>query len=109
MLTAGFFAEQRWPAANTWGVGVLKIFTLWCFAFLPGWLYIRFLGMRARALWTEYVLTLHRLGWDQPGNLPEPVLSSEFYQRLVLRQRVRPFVGSTIFTSRSSRHITAGR
>jgi hypothetical protein len=80
VLTAGFFAEQRWPAANTWGVGVLKIFALWCFAFLPGWLYIRFLGMRARALWTEYVLTLHRLGWDQPGNLPEPVLSSEYHQ-----------------------------
>jgi len=81
VLTAGFFAEQRWPAANTWGVGALKIFALWCFAFLPGWLYVRFLGMRARALWTEYVLNLHRLGWDRPRNLPEPLLSSEFHQR----------------------------
>jgi hypothetical protein len=81
VVTAGFYADQRWPAANTWGVGSLKVFALWCFAFLPGWLYIRFLGMRANALWTEYVLTLHRLGLDGPANLPEPVPSSEFHRR----------------------------
>jgi len=81
VVTAGFYADQRWPATNTWGVGALKIFALWCFAFLPGWLYIRFLGMRANALWTEYVLTLHRLGLDGPANLPEPLTSSEFHRR----------------------------
>src|SRR5712691_3531125 len=39
-----------------------------------GWLYVRFIGMQAKALWNEYVLTLHRLGWDLPENLPEPPL-----------------------------------
>lgn len=79
VVTAGFLPEGRWPEQTTWGVGALKLFALWCLAFLPGWLYIRFLRMRGLALWTEYVLVLHRLGWDQPQNLPEPPEDSEFY------------------------------
>jgi hypothetical protein len=79
--TAGFLAEQHWPVAATWGPGALKLFTLWCLAFMPGWLYIRFLGLRAKALWTEYVLTLYRLGWDLPHNLPEPPVSSDFHAK----------------------------
>jgi hypothetical protein len=78
-ITAGFLAQQRWPDPQTWGVGVLKLFALWCLAFLPGWLYVRFLGMRAKALWAEYVLNLHRLGWDRPSHLPEPPVTSEFH------------------------------
>ena len=81
VVTAGLLAEQHWPAASTWGTGALKLFALWCLAFLPGWLYIRFLTMRAKALWIEYVLTLHRLGWDLPSNLPEPPVESEFHDR----------------------------
>ena len=70
--TAGLFAEKHWPYSQTWGVDALKLFALWCLSFLPGWLYVRFIGMRAKALWNEYVLNLHRLGWDLPENLPEP-------------------------------------
>ena len=77
-ITAGFLNTQPWPVSATWAPGALKLFTLWCLAFLPGWLYIRFLDVRAKALWNEYVLTLHRLGWDRPGNLPEPLRSSSF-------------------------------
>ena len=44
----------------------LEIFAVWSLSFLPGWLYIRFLGQRAGALWDEYVLNLHRLRWDHP-------------------------------------------
>jgi hypothetical protein len=80
-ITAGFLAQQRWPDPQTWGVGALKLFALWCLAFLPGWLYVRFLGMRAKALWAEYVLNLHRLGWDRPSHLPEPPVTSEFHAR----------------------------
>jgi hypothetical protein len=58
----------------------LKLFAVWCLSFLPGWLYVRFLGQRAGALWDEYVLYLHRLGWDRPANLPEPPRSSDFYK-----------------------------
>jgi hypothetical protein len=52
------------------------VFALWCLSFLPGWLYVRLLGMRAKALWNEYVLNLHRLGWDEPVHLPAPTVTS---------------------------------
>src|SRR6266705_1610836 len=81
-VTAGFLAQPQ-----IWDVGALKLFALWCLSFLPGWLYIRFLGMRARALWNEYVLNLHRLGWDRPGSLPEPPVTSEFHRQWAQDQR----------------------
>jgi hypothetical protein len=61
-------------------VAALKLFGVWCLSFLPGWLYVRFLGQRAGALWDEYVLYLHRLGWDRPAHLPKPPRNSDFYQ-----------------------------
>jgi hypothetical protein len=78
LLMAWLFA---WPPAGGPPVGVvaLSLFAVWALSFLPSWLYVRFLGQRAGALWTEYVLTLHRLAWDRPGHLPKPPLSSEFY------------------------------
>jgi hypothetical protein len=79
--TAGLLAEKHWPPTQTWDIGSLKLFALWCLSFLPGWLYVRFIGMRAKALWNEYVLNLHRLGWDLPENLPEPPRTSEFHDR----------------------------
>jgi hypothetical protein len=79
--SAGLLAENHWPYPQTWGVGALKLFALWCLSFLPGWLYVRFIGMRAKALWNEYVLNLHRLGWDLPENLPEPPPASELHDR----------------------------
>ena len=81
VVTAGLMAGQRWPAPRTWGADALKLFTLWCLAFLPGWLYVRFLDLRAKALWSEYVLNLHRLGWDVPWYLPMPPVASGFYDR----------------------------
>ena len=48
---------------------------------LPPWLVdIRFLGQRAGALMSEYVLNLHRLGWDVPQYLPEPLETSPFHE-----------------------------
>jgi hypothetical protein len=61
-------------------VAALKLFAVWCLSFLPGWLYVRFLGQRAGALWDEYVLYLHRLGWDRPAHLPKPPRTSDFYK-----------------------------
>jgi hypothetical protein len=84
VATAGLLAEKHWPYPQTWGVDAIKLFALWCLSFLPGWLYVRFIGMRAKALWNEYVLNLHRLGWDLPENLPEPppkVTGDNIYQQ----------------------------
>jgi hypothetical protein len=61
------------------GVLSLEVFAVWSLSFLPGWLYIRFLGQRAGALWDEYVLNLHRLRWDDPRHLPKPPVNSDFY------------------------------
>ena len=61
------------------GVLLLEVFAVWSLSFLPGWLYIRFLGQRAGALWDEYVLNLHRLRWDDPRHLPKPPVNSDFY------------------------------
>jgi hypothetical protein len=61
------------------GVLSLEVFAVWSLSFLPGWLYVRFLGQRAGALWDEYVLNLYRLRWDRPRHLPRPPVNSEFY------------------------------
>lgn len=87
VVVAGFLANRDWPAAPAWGPGALKLFVLWCLSFLPGWLYVRFLYVRAHAVWTEYVLTLHRLGWDKPEYLPAPARNSVYYREGLVRQR----------------------
>jgi hypothetical protein len=90
VVTAGVAAGSPWPQPGTWGIGALKLFALWCLAFLPGWLYVRFLDLRAKALWSEYVLNLHRLGWDLPWHLPMPSVASGFYQRWEAGPHGRP-------------------
>lgn len=79
MLTiwGGFGADAR---PEDVAVGALKLAAVVVLAFLPGWLYVRFLGQRAGALWNEYVLNLHRLAWDEPGFLPEPPCSSAYFE-----------------------------
>jgi hypothetical protein len=90
VLTAGLTGPRPWPEPGTWGVSLLKLFVLWCLAILPGWLYVRFLDLRAKALWSEYVLNLHRLGWDLPWYLPMPPAASSFYERWEAGPHGRP-------------------
>src|SRR6266702_2342372 len=90
VVAAGVAAGRTWPGPGTWGISALKLFALWCLAFLPGWLYVRFLDLRAKALWSEYVLNLHRLGWDLPWHLPMPPVASGFYQRWEAGTHGRP-------------------
>lgn len=112
VVTAGFLAEHHWPEPSTWGVGALKLFALWCLSFLPGWLYVRFLGTRAQALWSEYVLTLHRLGWDRPRHLPEPLRDSDFYAQWskgpASRTRVRDNIYRQKFEAYYGRQMPGG-
>jgi hypothetical protein len=77
-----WFTEQE-PNPTTLGPLMLRIFAVWVLTFVPGWMFVRFIGQRATALWDEYVINLHRLGWDAPENLPRPPRSSEFHQRWV--------------------------
>ncbi|MEA2844040.1 MAG: hypothetical protein QOJ69_1711 [Actinomycetota bacterium] len=57
----------------------LKLFALLVLAFLPGWLFLRFVIVRSQSVFNEYVLNLHRLGVDRPGNLPEPPVGSIYH------------------------------
>jgi hypothetical protein len=77
VLAAGGGLEPP-DARESLAVTLLRVFALWCLAFLPGWLYIRFLGQRAGSVWQEYVVHLHRLGWDEPQFLPRPPEGSQF-------------------------------
>ena len=110
VMTAGVTAGRAWPGPGTWGISALKLFALWCLAFLPGWLYVRFLDLRAKALWSEYVLNLHRLGWDQPWHLPAPPVASGFYREWekgphgrsadnIYRQKFEAYYGRQITSS----------
>ena len=112
VVTAGITSGRAWPEPGTWGVGALKLFALWCLAFLPGWLYVRFLDLRAKALWSEYVLNLHRLGWDLPWHLPMPPVASGFYKQWdagphgrpadnIYRQKFEAYYGRQITSSAS--------
>lgn len=62
-------------------VTAVEIFAIWALSFLPGWMFVRFIGLRAGALWDEYVLNLHRLQLDEPEHLPRPPASSSYSTR----------------------------
>jgi hypothetical protein len=79
LALAGWLAWPPLQLRPQAGVLSLEVFAVWSLSFLPGWLYIRFLGQRAGSLWHEYVLNLHRLGWDRPRHLPRPPVNSDFY------------------------------
>lgn len=74
--------DAQLPALRTLAIVVL--------AFIPGWLYIRFSTYRAAAVWEEYVLYLHRLRFDDPANLPEPLSSSTYHDEWAKRRGERP-------------------
>jgi hypothetical protein len=97
------------PPQMSWPTLALKAFALWCLAFLPCWLYVRFLGQRAGALWDEYVLNLHRLGLDEPRYLPRPPRTSQFHDewardggrtqiqdRNIYRQKFNAYYGRSV-------------
>jgi len=67
------------PPSGDGRVVVVSAAAVWALAFTPGWLFVRFLDRRAGSLWDEYVVHLHRLSVDAPGNLPEPPRSSGYH------------------------------
>lgn len=61
----------------------LKAFAITVLAFLPGWLFLRFVTVRACSVWDEYVLNLHRLVVDRIEHLPRPPANSLYRARWV--------------------------
>jgi hypothetical protein len=112
VLAAAWWLAWPSPARYSLGAAALSVFAIWCLSFVPGWMYIRFLGQRAGALWDEYVLNLHRLGWDSPGRLPRPPIASQFYaewftdngtlhahQQNIYRQKFDAYYGKSVSES----------
>jgi len=62
---------------------VLRTFAIVVLAFLPGWLFLRFVIVRAQSVWDEYVLNLHRLGMDLVEHLPKPPVNSIYHRQWV--------------------------
>ena len=58
---------------------LLKLFAVTYFSLLPAVLYLQFASRRKLTVWREYVLNLHQLEIDEPGNLPRPPTLSPFY------------------------------
>jgi hypothetical protein len=90
-------------------------------SFLPGWLYVRFIGQRAGAVWDEYVLNLHRLGLDEPHYLPQPPANSEYFRawlegggsrlsrhRNIYRQKFEAYYGRSVSRSGQDSRIKNG-
>lgn len=75
LATEHYAATWAWPGSLT----LIELFAVAILSFFPGWLFVRFVGFRAGAVWDEYVLNLHRLGVDEPQHLPRPPINSVYY------------------------------
>jgi len=106
-VLAGLPATSVHTANPSWAVRAVTLFAIWLLSFVPGWLYIRFLGQRADALWHEYVLNLYRLGLDDPQCLPPPPAESAYVQlpgateggqenSNIYRQKFNAYYGRTV-------------
>ena len=113
--TTGLLAPITVFPDPTWPLRALTLFAIWLLSFVPGWLYVRFLCLRKEALWSEYVMTLYRLGVDEPRYLPPPPTES-MYDRLALahdggeehtniyRQKFNAFYGRKVSAGRHPSH-----
>jgi hypothetical protein len=80
IVVASLGYKLGWSWHGWLAFGAFKLFAIWVLSFFPGWLFVRFLGQRAAALWWDFVLALHRLGADEAQYLPEPPLDSAYHE-----------------------------
>ncbi len=78
------FPDDTWGAR--WWVSLAVFLVLSGF---PSWLYLRFLTVKLTPIYREFVHSLHRLGIDDPGNLPRPLESSAYFDRWQQAQDLR--------------------
>ena len=69
------------PAGASEHLTPLQTFAVVVLAFMPGWMFVRFVTVRAQSVLDEYVLNLHRLGMDLPQHLPRPPRNSIYFDR----------------------------
>jgi len=66
---------------------IFKVGCVVFFAVLPALIYLQFVTERIDAVWDEYVINLYQLKIDDPSNLPEPPLYSEYHARWARKRR----------------------
>jgi hypothetical protein len=116
VLVALWVGDRRLGA-----LGVVDLAVIGVVSFLPGWLYVRFIGQRAGAVWDEYVLNLHRLGLDAPQHLPQPPANSEYFRawvegggeilsqhRNIYRQKFDAYYGRSVSRSGQDSRVKNG-
>jgi hypothetical protein len=106
-ITTGVVRSHGALWDGPWTQRAVAVFTVWLLAFLPGWLYVRFLGLRGKALWNDFVLNLYRLRIDRPEYLPRPPADSEYVELSgalhggherdnIYRQKFNAYYGPTV-------------
>ena len=79
-------------AAGTAPLSAVEIIAIAGLALFPGGLFVSFATHGLSFKWQEYVRDLHRLGLDEPQNLPEPPVTS-IYRALWERRGGPSFAG----------------
>lgn len=69
------------PAGASEHLTPLQTFAVVVLAFLPGWMFVRFVTVRAQSVLDEFVVNLHRLGMDLPQHLPRPPRNSIYFEQ----------------------------
>lgn len=115
VIGAVLIAAERYAATWAWpgSLTLIELFAIAILSFFPGWLFVRFIGFRAGAVWDEYVLNLHRLGVDEPQHLPRPPINSVYYagwvtaggpllgrQTTIYQQKFDAYYGRSVSRSR---------
>ena len=80
LLSASMVASVPAVVGDEMSLTPVKVVAAAMMAFLPGWLFVRFVIFRSGSVWDEYVLNLHRLGLDQIEHLPPPPRNSIYYR-----------------------------
>ncbi len=117
VVVVGVWAEQFRMAS----LSPIELAVIWILSFLPGWLYLRFIGQRAGAIWDEFVLNLHRLRLDEPEHLPQPPVNSVFFRdwfdgggsmlsrhRNIYRQKFDAYYGRCVSAASEDSPLKAG-
>jgi hypothetical protein len=106
LIVAATMVPHR--VAGDHGLLSLKIFAVVALSFLPGWLFLRFVTVRASSVWDEFVLNLHRLGVDRTEHLPEPPPNSLYHRRWVARCGPDHVAEANIYREKFEAHYGKG-
>ena len=108
LLSASVVASVPALVGDEMSLTPVKVVGAAMLAFLPGWLFVRFVIFRSGSVWDEYVLNLHRLGIDQIEHLPPPPRNSIYFRTWKARGGEHQHRQSNIYTQKFEAHYGKG-